>query len=164
MQDYKKPMTQYEEDIKYANNVLRVRNALHDGTLNSEHNIEKSQARIGDIHVYGLVDERRYNRLADIGNCINMPSIVSSKSLIHVSTINKALIDDIIFDIEAIYDEAKHFQYSLLYTPEVLKHLTVLNYLHEYPLPTVQNYFKIYLYCIPMLIFILDGIENGKVP
>ena len=149
-------MTQYELDLQYANNILRIRNALHNEEL--------------DLIFENVVNGKRFYGknsyrtlpIAEIRHIENgSASVITETSIVHMSDNDTALIagpEEIIFNIDPDYTEEKYFQDSLLYSDIQLNIITTINVLHTNPLPKYNRFKLNYLY-IPLLLDLLGDIK-----
>lgn len=174
-------MSLYEEHMKFANDVLRIRNAMIDDTLNHRHCIfwdgnssnHTKRFKIFSKHAYrphyfGEVSTMFYSGEGA------MATVITSKSMVYSHDDKPALltignVEEIIPIVE--YDESLHFQHSLVYTEEQLKALVVASVLRGNPYPTtswtgidisgVGKRFKISWYYIPTILKLMRYADNG---
>jgi hypothetical protein len=149
-------MTQYELDLQYANNILRIRNALHNEELGLIfENVVNGKRFYGtDIHKTLPIAE-----ILHLGN--GSASVITKASIVHMSDNDTALItgpEEMIFNIDPDYTEEKYFQDSLLYSDIQLNIITTINVLHANPLPK-YNRFKLNYLHIPLLLDLLGDIK-----
>jgi hypothetical protein len=168
-------MTQYELDLQYAKDMVRVRNALHDGTIDPDAvTITLSH---GDELKYQITVDDMVGVFATIG-CNDefgrQDSYVSKKWLhdIHSNEVelhrNELHWNESAFppykrnsewsslQIQSGYDEGMYFQDSLIYDNTVLRNIVLINYLYANPLPKPYDKFIFNLSYFELVLNVLD--------
>lgn len=121
----------FEADLEYANNVLRIRSSMEDGTIVTKDGIFLFSARqgcnefsidfCGTKFVIGYLERRPESKMLNFSTFgeiyfntrSNFVQVGSKQELIKLSN--------------DVMDEAWHFQNSLIYTPSVLRDLMIFN-------------------------------------
>lgn len=170
----------FEDDLKYANDVLRIRNEMIDETIFDGLPIQSTFSYNFKIKTYSIVGKSaRGSRIfGDISSLqynvdtdSRAPSVITSKSIVYIHDGEDAMMtigkEQMIPIIE--YDEATHFQHSLLYTPEQLRMMVTLGVLRANPIMLRRDKgispfclrFKIFTGYVPILTKLLRYKDNG---
>ena len=163
-------MTQYELDLQYAKDMVRVRNALHDGTIDPDAvTITLSNA---DELKYQITVNETVRVFATIGCNDEFGreySYVSKKWLhdIHSNEVELHWNESVFppskrnsewssIPIQSGYDEGMYFQDSLIYNNTVLRNIVLINYLYANPLPKPYDKFIFNLSYFELVLNVLD--------
>lgn len=154
-------MNTFEEDLQFANKVLRIRNAMITGelkTLPGVHEQTNPFLNELDFLFFGNVDLRS----APLG-CLTFEkgvsrSIISQRHISYNTNDDKIAVfnDDLeqYVEVDIVdYDESLYFQHSLLYTPCDLRYLVTASVLKANEIPDRPNIhrFKFQLVHIPTI-------------
>lgn len=172
-------MTQFEEDLQYAKDILRIRNALHDGTIDG---VEINHGENQDLR-YRVKSRADMKIFATIGyfDCtdknlfLRSESYISKKWIFDFSTSvyeihdkqsdfpyipNSINIDHgaeiVVANVKSNYDEAAYFQDSLIYDAPILSNIVLMNYLYDNPLPKPYNKFQFDKSYFELILNLLD--------
>ena len=167
--------------MKFANDVLRIRNAMVDEELNESLRIfweYRSNYTIRMFKIHGNTSSRPML----FGDCSTMHytlgddqlgSVITSKSIVYIHDDKPAWLTLESIPEQSVdiveYDESTHFQHSLIYSDTQLKALVVASVLRANPIMTKRNNtpshfgmrFKIYWYYVPILAKLLRYKDNG---
>lgn len=169
----------FEDDMKFANDVLRIRNEMIDETIFDGLPIRSTFSYNFKIKTYSISgkSDRGSRIFGDISSLqfklkdANSPSLVTSKSIVYIHddldaymTIGKEQEVPIIE-----FDEATYFQYSMIYTSEQLRMMVTLGVLRANPIMLRRDKgispfclrFKIFTYYVPILAKLLRYKDNG---
>ena len=173
-------MSLYEEHMKFANDVLRIRNAMVDEELDERLRIFWDYRQGYDLKCFKIHGkEARPHFFGDISSIhydkshFSNLTVITSKSIVYMHDDRPAWMtiestpEQQIDIIE--YDEATHFQHSLLYSDKQLKALVVASVLRANPIMlkrdnTLSPYslrFKIYWHYVPTIIKLMRYKDNG---
>lgn len=163
-------MSLLQEHMKFANDVLRIRNAMVAGTIYDGLPIGWTFAHSNQVksHRIRYKSDRGSRIFGDI-NCSSYdiglslaPSFVTSKSIVYIHDGKDAIMtigrEQEVPIIE--YTEELYFQHSLLYSDEQLRAMVVLSVLRFNPAPNCLR-FKIFWYYVPILAKLLRYKDNG---
>lgn len=165
-------MASFEEDIQFAMQTLRVRDAL----INKEFTFEKHNVKYtvqNNMATIWLCKTRNgvYNpvNIAELGASADMDLFskkcyINKSSLIIYNNVTDILLhdDDVVDECYNVisahthYDESLHFQHSLIYNPDTLLRLVTASVLLENPTKE-QTRFSIFWKHIPTLYTLLGG-------
>lgn len=165
-------MASFEEDIQFAMQTLRVRDAL----INKEFTVEKHnvkytvQNNMANIWlcktrngVYNPVNVAELGASADM-DLFSKKCYINKSSLIIYNNVTDILLhdDDVVDECHNVisahthYDESLYFQHSLIYNPDTLLRLVTASVLLENPTKE-QTRFSIFWKHIPTLYTLLGG-------
>lgn len=170
----------FEDDLKYANDVLRIRNEMIDETIFDGLPIQSTFSYNFKIKTYSILGKSaRGSRIfGDVSTLqykleedSRAPSVITSKSIVYIHDEEDAIMtigrEQMLPIVE--YDEALYFQHSLLYSPEQLRMMVTLGVLRANPIMLKRDNtlspcsfrFKIFTGYVPMLTKLLRYKDNG---
>lgn len=168
----------FEDDLKFAKDVLRIRNEMVYETIFDWLPISSTFSYNFKILTYSIngLSNRSSRILGDISTFqynvtedSRAPSVITSKSIVYIHDDEDAIMtigkEQVIPIIE--YDEALYFQHSLIYTPEQLRMMVTLGVLRANPIMkdgVVSGRslrFKIFTGYIPIIRKLLRYKDNG---
>ena len=168
----------FEDDMKFANDVLRIRHEMIDETIfdglpvssTFSYNFKILTYSIAGLserstRIFGDISTFQYNVTEDS----RAPSVITSKSIVYIHDDEDAIMtigkEQVIPILE--YDEALHFQHSLIYTSEQLRMMVTLGVLRTNPIMKDGNVsarsfrFKIFTRYVPIITKLLRYKDNG---
>jgi|AGFT01.1.fsa_nt_gi hypothetical protein len=161
----------YHDDLQYAKDIMRIRNALLSGELNEGHGVHYglTNSIYGKGRIFHIFKDGARRVIGDItqkDDYENTGSIITDKSLVHITSLSR-VVDTTVFDKQHCvyhllpgYDEAQHFQDTMLYSLEQVRSKTVMNHLHTEAMPKF-NRFKLFWCYVPILLAKLDGTDDS---
>lgn len=174
-------MSQYELDLQYAKDILRIRNALHDGVIDGVNikliendelqyqvTIENELKFIASIGHFDPTDteKNRFSRtesylskkwIFDYRTPVYETLPMSSDFPSHPNHTYKSRGMGVALQIQPEYDEGAYFQDSLIHDSSVLSNIVLINYLYDNPLPNPYNKFMFNQSYFELVLNLLDG-------
>lgn len=160
----------FNDDMQYAKDIMRIRNALLSGELNESHGVYYglTNSIYGRGRIFHIFEDGARRVLGDITQKDDDEggSIITDKSIVHVSSsmrvVDTTVVDKrlCVYHLLPGYDEAQHFQDTMLYSLGQVRSKTVINHLHTEAMPKF-NRFKLFWYYIPILLAKLDGTDDS---
>lgn len=175
-------MSLFQEHMKFANDVLRIRQAMIDEELDHRFRIFWDYRSNYTVRMFKIHGKTSVERQLIFGECSTMHytlgddqlgSVLTSKSIVYIHDDKPAWLTIESTPEESVeiveYDEATHFQHSLVYSDNQLKALVVASVLRANPIMTKRNNtpshfgmrFKIYWRYVPVLTKLLRYKDNG---
>lgn len=160
-------MEKYENALKYARLILRVRDGLIDGSIGQEQRVT-CKHEVDHTNFDKIVGKRFYTEIGtrpySLGSVTKEAnthtfSIINSKVMIFDQRSNTCFLtmgDDDTFVITPNYDEGLYFQDSLLYSDAQMFYIVVVNYLAANPMKDYDR-FTIYFKGVDKINQLLEG-------